>query len=274
MIHRKINGLQFDVLSPNEKLEGKTYGEWLAASWNWLLSDSIENQNGPAYFLKTSSNYVQNGPHFRIGKNKVKVFADQAIFVPVIIALADSMHFPHLSTPKLRRDDVNYDINKGDNPPKPYQATIDGKPIVDDLKRFRVESPEFRLRVSENSPIKDELEVPIKHHGAWHAVSAGYCIIIKSLPPRTEPYSIHIWSRGRDNYFTEAFYDIEVDKNEREQKEGPMIDLAAHESEHPKIYLLKKMQDRGEITEGDYKRWHDILKNEEALVNRMKRRAK
>ena len=40
------------------------------------------------------------------------------------------------------------------------QLTIDGKPIVDDLKHFRVESPEFVLNVQDQSPVKDKLDVP------------------------------------------------------------------------------------------------------------------
>jgi hypothetical protein len=255
IINRRIKDFEFDIFPPKAD-RGKFYGQCLAASWNWLLSHNIDNQTGEMFFLKTSSNYEHKGPYCRIGKHRVRVFSDQAIFVPVIIALADSKHFPHLFTHELRLRDVNYDIDKGDNPPKPNQATIDGEPIVDrSLKDFRVVSPEFSLHVSDKSPLKDELEVPIHFPGTWQAVSAGYCIIIKSLPRRKLPYGIHITARGRDNYLTESFYDIEVVDRKLPQQEQ----INTHERA---LETFKKMQVSNEITEQDYERWNDILQRE------------
>jgi hypothetical protein len=65
--------------------------------------------------------------------------------------------------------------------PSNHVATIDGKPMIEDLVEFRVESSLLSLHVTDESVLKNELEVPIEK-GTWQAVDAGYCIIIKSLP--------------------------------------------------------------------------------------------
>jgi hypothetical protein len=264
MIDRQIKGsqLQFQVVSTNENLYGKSYGEWLAAAWNWLLSSNIDEQTGIVYFLRTSSNYKDKGPYCKIGKHRIQVFADQSIFVPVIISLADEKHFPNLFTAELRRADVNNDIDKGDNPPKPYQATINGEPIVDDLKDFRVESPEFLLDVSKDSSVKNDLEVPINTPGGWQAISAGYCVIIKSLPvnSESEPYRLHIGAQGRDNYYTEALYDITV--KDRELGQEKTVSSEVSNNYRKTDESLKTMLDAGKITQDDFRNWKDILEKE------------
>lgn len=265
MIDRKIEGsqLQFQVVSTNENVYGKSYGDWLAASWNWLLSNNLDNQTGIVYFLRTSSEYHNKGPYCKIGKHRVQVFTDQAIFVPVIISLADDKHFPELSTAALRRADVNNDIDRGDNPPKPYQVTINGEPILDDLKDFRIESPDFLLDVSKDSSVKDTLEVPIKEPGNSLAVSAGYCIIIKSLPvnSESEPYRLHIRALGRDNYYTESFYDIIVKERQLLRQEETISSEVSNNYE--KTYQsLKTMLDAGDTPQEDFTSWKNILEKE------------
>jgi hypothetical protein len=82
--------------------------------------------------------------------------------------------------------------------------------IVDDLKRYRAESPLFKLVVSAESPIKDYLDVLLPKDGAFDAVTDGYWILIRSLPPSNEPYRIHFEAKGRHNYSNSATYDIIV----------------------------------------------------------------
>ena len=132
--------MRYPVVPPNQRYKGKKYGEWLARCCSWLFSRDIDDQrNSSVFFLKNSSNYGRKGPLCKIGKQMVEVYDDQAIFVPVIIAIADSHHFPELYSDELRSADVNYDIDQGDDPPSGWQATIDGQPIVANLTRFRVQ---------------------------------------------------------------------------------------------------------------------------------------
>ena len=103
---------------------------------------------------------------------------------------------------------VNKDIEEGD-PPSKIVATIDDEAIVNDLREFRVESPMFSLNVPTDSLLKDDLEAkePV---GTCDAEAAGYCLIIKSLPPREEPYTIRIKAKGRGSYKQDETYDIKV----------------------------------------------------------------
>jgi hypothetical protein len=47
-------------------------------------------------------------------------------------------------------------------------------------------------------------------------VAVGYCIIIKSLPSRDRPYTIHTKAKGQDDYYTKAIYELQV--GDREDK--------------------------------------------------------
>jgi hypothetical protein len=77
------------------------------------------------------------------------------------------------------------------------------------LKDYRAESPLFKLVVSDESTLKDKLEVALKD-GTFDAVADGYWILIRSLPPSDEPYQIHFEAKGRGDYSNSATYDITV----------------------------------------------------------------
>jgi hypothetical protein len=204
MIKRKVNDIEFEILSPNEKLNGNTYGEFLAESWKKLLSDDPDRSDGVRYFVRTSPN-PQEIPF----QKSAQLFSDQAVFVPIITAAINTNDSSEFDTESKRRAAANSQIDAGDNPPQANQVTIDGKPIVDDLKDFRVESPEFDLAVHDNSSVKHKLEVP-HEAGNFPTVAAGYCVIVKSLPAREKPYNIRIKAKGEGNYYTEANYDLQV----------------------------------------------------------------
>ena len=208
MIKRKLNAdsneIDVGVFSPEEKCMGKTYGQYLAESWNKLVSDDPDISDDPGPFLRTSAD-PKEAPLIQ----KLTIFSDQAIFIPIITSAMNISDSGDLDTESKRRAAANKEIDGGDDPPKPEQLTIDGKPIVDDLKQFRVESPEFVLNVQDQSPVKDKLDVPYPA-GAWPTVAAGYCVLLNSLASRVKPYTIHMKANGRDTYFTEAIYEIKV----------------------------------------------------------------
>jgi hypothetical protein len=208
VIKRKIdangNNIEFEVFSPNEKLDGKSYGQYLADSWNKLVSDDPDRSDGHILFLRTSVN-----PKEAPLRKTVKIFSGQAIFLPVISTSMNTNDSPDLDTEPKRRAAANRDTDKGDNPPQPQQVTIDGKPVVDNLKEFRVESPEFMLNVHEQSVLKGKFDNPYRAD-TLPTVAVGYCVIIKSLPARDRPYTIHIKANGQDGYYTEAIYELQV----------------------------------------------------------------
>jgi hypothetical protein len=209
MVIRRINAkgknIQFEVVSPGESWRGKTYGEWLAECWKKCLSSNPDDTRGGMLFLRAST---PQGPLVMAGNNAVTISSDTSIFLPVITAEMDQYDSPELKTEAAWRAAANKDIDEGD-PPFKIVATIDDEAIVKDLGEFRVESPTFSLDVPNDSLLKDDLEVkqPV---GTCEAVAAGYCLIIKSLPPREEPYRIKIKAKGRGSYEQDETYDIKV----------------------------------------------------------------
>jgi hypothetical protein len=219
----------YDVLPPNENFRGKSYGEWAAEWWKWLLSSKNPDysQEDPVLFLRGAFDYEQVGeqrrpkrkPHYdRTGDKKVEIFEGTAIFFPVIEA---EFNFDDpdpddggkkIETEARMRFLARRDIDEGDEMGATIQIGTGGPKtkIVDDLKRYRAESPLFKLVVSAESPIKDYLDVLLPKDGAFDAVTDGYWILIRSLPPSNEPYRIHFEAKGRHNYSNSATYDIIV----------------------------------------------------------------
>ncbi len=209
MVIRQINArgknIEFEVVSPDERWHGKKYGEWLAECWQKCLSSNPDDTSGGMLFLRAST---AKGPVVMTGNNAITISSDTSIFLPVLTAEMDRYDSPDLKTEAAWRAAANKDIDEGD-PPSKIVATIDDEPIVEDLKEFRVESPVFSLNVPDDSLLKDELEVkePV---GTFEAVAAGYCLIIKSLVPREEPYTINVKAKGRGSYEQDETYDIKV----------------------------------------------------------------
>jgi hypothetical protein len=209
MVIRQINAkgknIEFEVLEPGESWRGKTYGEWLAECWQKCLSSNPDDTSGGILFLRAST---AKGPLVRTGNKAVTISSDTSIFLPVITAEVDQYDSPDLKDEAAWRAAANKDIDEGD-PPSKIVATIDDEVVVKDLRKFRVESPTFSLNVPNDSLLKDDLEVkaPV---GTCEAVAAGYCLIIKSLPPRGEPYAIKIKAKGRGSYEHDETYDIKV----------------------------------------------------------------
>jgi hypothetical protein len=183
----------------------KTYGEWLAECWRKCLSSNPDDTSGGMLFLRAST---AKGPLVMTGNNAVTISSDTSIFLPVITSEMDQYDSPDLKTEVLLRAAANKDIIEGD-PPSKIVATIDDEAVVNNLREFRVGSPMFSLNTPTDSLLKDDLEVkePV---GTCEAVAFGYCLIIKSLPPREEPYSIKIKAKGRGSYEQDETYDIKL----------------------------------------------------------------
>jgi hypothetical protein len=209
MVIRQITArgknIEFEVVSPSERWRGKTYGEWLAECWQKCLSSNPDDTSGGMLFLRAST---AKGPVIMTGNNAVSISSDTSIFLPLLTAEMDQYDSPDLKTEAAWRAAANKDIDEGD-PPSKIIATIDDEPIVEDLREFRFESPLFSLNVQDDSLLKDDLEVkePV---GTHDAVAAGYCLIIKSFPPREEPYTIKIRANGSGSYEQNEIYDINV----------------------------------------------------------------
>src|SRR5215217_1573019 len=84
----------YDILPPNENFRGKSYGEWAAEWWNWLLSEKpdIYSQEDPVLFLRGAFDYKARADgkrnpssthNDRTGDKKIEIFEGTAIFFPV-----------------------------------------------------------------------------------------------------------------------------------------------------------------------------------------------
>jgi hypothetical protein len=184
-----------DVVKPD--------GEYLANSWNNLLSDNPDRTDGPVVFLRTRTK-VDTMPL----KKDVVISPDQMLFLPIITSAINEIDDPNMNDEPKRRSEANRDIDRGDNPPIAENVTIDGKPIVKNLKDFRIESPEFNLEVHRKCEL-EEVTYP-KGKSNLPTVAAGYCLLLKSLPKRIEPYEIRVKAKGAGTYQTEAIYTVRV----------------------------------------------------------------
>ena len=90
------------------------------------------------------------------GNNAVTISSDTSVFLPVITAEVDQYDSPNLKTEALWRAPANKDIEEGD-PPSKIVATIDDEAIVNDLREFRVESPNVFIKRANRLPSKDNI---------------------------------------------------------------------------------------------------------------------
>jgi hypothetical protein len=225
--------MNVDVVPPELNFRGMSYGEWVTVWNNWLLSEDPDTYDGgDVLFLRGNINYKPvegiegaprhidpHGVYDRTGQKGERIFEKTSIFFPVIdsmIKIGEMYDGNVIERIEELRYTVNKDINEGGS----MWATIirkgDIKPskIVKNLKDYRVESPLFRLVIPKNSLLKDKTEYASKP-GIYDAVSGGYFIMIRSLPPST--YRINFGAKGRGTYRTNAVYDIVVEGKKRDR---------------------------------------------------------
>jgi hypothetical protein len=235
----------FEVIPPNEVYQGKTYTD-LASDWfNWFLTtDPDKHTLGPVVFLRsvifpatdakpksesmpsepsvsndlvTDPNYYRkytNNPNLRVGGERLQIYLDQAILVPVITAYSEASR--SYVDWGLMQDFTGLTIDKGDDPPEGKQLTINGVEAIPstDMHKFRVVTPVFTVIVPEaefGRSLKDYLETSIAP-GHYPVIVEGYFALIRFTAP--DMYFVHSWaSAGREmsgTYFSELLYQVEV----------------------------------------------------------------
>jgi hypothetical protein len=263
-------GGKYKIVNPSSLYLGKSYGDWITDWFNWFLSAEADSRNsGPVVFLRsrglpnstTGANisdvlrqvvdgtdptsgsqsagvddeyrgvYV-NDPNIRIGNDRLQIFDDQAVFVPMIVAYALSSP-THLYKDWGRMEDfTGLTIDYGDNPPLLEQLTINNDPIVLGemiINQFRIATPIFTAVVPDapyGSSLKDFLEDSPIAPGSYPALVEGYFVMLKFEPGS---YWVHSWaSAPREKfrpYFSELLYQIEVNlRPERDVHKGLMTE--------------------------------------------------
>jgi hypothetical protein len=247
-----VLGEKYSVLDPRELYLGRSYSDYVVDWFNWFLSFKADNRNsGPVVFLRSKhipdtktqtydlevsgkttittgssqdlfypTSYV-NEPNIRIGIDRLEIFEDQAVFVPIITAYSYSDR-PYMDWGYMQ-EFVGIIIDNGDNPPDLIQLTINNDTLVlpeglpgkdKDFRDFRIATPVFTAVVPEapyGTSIKDFLEGGPVPPGSYPAMVTGYFVMLKFKPGS---YWVHSWaSAGREvrgPYFSELLYQIDV----------------------------------------------------------------
>lgn len=231
---------------------GKSYSDYATDWFNWFLSAHADNRNaGPVVFLRSrhipdrpdlvydlkvsekTTTYPSgqdmfnptlyvNEPNIRVGCDRLQIFEDQAVFVPIIVSYSYSTS--QSQDWGWMQDFCGMIIDNGDNPPALQQLAINKQELRlpedlgNDFTNFRISSPIFTAVVPEapyGTSVKDFLEEGSISPGSYPAVIAGYFVMLK-FPAREASYWVHSFaSSGREvrgPYFSELLYQIDVAK--------------------------------------------------------------
>lgn len=226
--------LRANIVRPSENFLGMSYSEWVTTWCNWLFSEDPDTYDGgDIVFLRGNVNYLPVndsgiGPRFidpkaiydRTGQNGQTVFERTAILVPVIVEMlivGELYEGKILKTPEQLRYSANIDIRKCG----PIWATImkkgdaKARKIVNNLKKYYVATPLFKLNVPESSSLKDKADNPYDP-GIYDMVAAGIFLLIDSLPSST--YRIN-FGGVTGAYHTDSVYDITIQGKRKETME-------------------------------------------------------
>jgi hypothetical protein len=300
----KPKGGPWNVISPDSVHRGKTYSDLISDWFNWLLTaDPDKHNTGPVAFLRAvqiptsgvkpaidddtgssegsgkgfdlnvSNSYADdayfprrypNNPNVMMGGERLQITKDQAIFVPIIVAYAESSK-PYIDWGQMQEYN-GVTIDNGDNPPKEDQLTIDGDPVIndEDMPAHRISTPIFTAVVPETDfgrSAKDFLEMYFRP-GQYPVMVEGYFALIKF--EEAGRYQLHSRAKaGREThgpYFAELLYEVEVfDKND------PAIRPARNEAIIGAI-LQTKIK-KGEV---DAKKGKDLAKKMKLPVSESK----
>jgi len=222
---RRQHHADYKVIYPRELYHGRSYSDWICDWFNWFLSADADKRNlGPVVFLRSHGlpnrltgaytpdlpgglgrqdtlsdlsnsdpslpfTYV-NDPNIMIGGDKLQIFTDQAVFVPIIIAyvfgskIGEQYIGASYSDLGTLQEYTGLTIDNGDNPPEPGQLTINNRPVTisnEDMIEFRVVTPIFTALVPDvpyGTSIKDFLEEGSVAPGIYPAVVEGYFVML------------------------------------------------------------------------------------------------
>jgi hypothetical protein len=263
---------EYKVIDPRRLYLGKSYSDWTTDWFNWFLSADADKRNsGPVVFLRsrglpnsiTGANtsdvpgqvitetipdshigdmgyraiYI-NDPNIRIGSDRLQIFQDQFVFVPIIIAY----EFASIESYKdwgWMQDFTGLTIDYGDNPPDENQLTINNQKIELGLgmRNFRITTPIFTAVVPETQygrSIKDFLEDSPIAPGNYPALVEGYFVMLKFEPGT---YWVHSWAsapRERSGpYFSELLYQIEVGERQKRDPHKGLVTQGERQKRDP-----------------------------------------
>jgi hypothetical protein len=188
-----------DIVQPDKNYKGLSYGDWAVIFWNWLLGNQV--QGGSVYFLRGNVD-VESALVGDRG-NGIKIFSDIGIFFPIICSIDTSLI-------SRRRNMHNDRIMSAESQATPQllRALIDDVSIPDLINNY-AETPKFILDVLETNKVRTQIQPPIRH-GKGSAVSAGYWLLLRSLP--LGKHRIRFKGIHKDGFETSGDYKLTVVK--------------------------------------------------------------
>ena len=177
------------VIPPQAKVQGKSYGEWSAAFWQWVMEHPLDGhpmiddgtpevsvgQFGKVWFL---------GYPFGSVELHVTIPHGTMLLIPLLNAEASDLEGLG-NTTQERLENATFLADHIQN----VSATIDGQPVAN-LDRFRVISPEFTFSAQSPWIFGDT-------GGEGTSVGDGYFLLLTPLSTGT-----HIVHVGGDFHFS------------------------------------------------------------------------
>lgn len=221
--------MSFSVVGQDETFRGRTYGDWYCDWWNWVIAidpktEEELHQSGPLIFCRGGANlYGQDGAVLNIGKRKLHISKDQAIFVAIMPTVADNVNTPDCDTEEKRRAFVRTATDESQKP-EDMIFMIDDNDARGELRR--IETPAFKLNMPDAPYGKllghqmDFLK-PIQP-GSHEAVADGYVGIINFRTP-PDHHTLYFKAGGRYGYLVEALYEIDIDDGTGKNPDNSVI---------------------------------------------------
>ncbi|HZL24419.1 MAG TPA: hypothetical protein VFC05_13925 [Nitrososphaeraceae archaeon] len=231
--------MKLDTVLPSETFRGMSYGDWIAAWHQWLVSDNPSYNGEDILFLRGNVNYRSvgdkeddDGPRYldpkavydRTKDNGETIYEGTAILIPILTShfyIGDFYNGRKITSIPYLRYVTNKDTNGGS-----VWATIMKKggrvnKIVSDLKEYRFESPLYLLSIPRNSKLRNKMDYP-PNPGNYHAITVGYFVLIKFLSIGT--YTLRFGGTNGSAYHTNSIYDIYILKKRKDN----VVDKSDH----------------------------------------------
>jgi hypothetical protein len=172
----KLSYNNLELFTPDSRPFGRTYADWTASWWQWVLSipkidnplldqngkNCANNQSGPVWFLAGT---LQGQT-----ERSCTIPADKAILFPVINYEASVAEGDGTTDEELTAR-VRYEMDEITN----MRAMVSGT-NVSELRQYRIKSPPFNVTL----PADNVLGLPAQ---TTKMISEGYWLFLKPLEP-------------------------------------------------------------------------------------------
>jgi hypothetical protein len=238
-----------------------------------LRGPAGEQASYPTGYSPVYKQTYVNDPNIRVGGDRLKIFEDQAVLVPIIIAYW--LRLEAGTDWGSMQDFTGLTIDYGDNPPSREQLTINGKLVdlatdylirdedlrkagsskkkeeIRDMQDFRIVTPIFTAVVPDTEygrSLKDFLEESPIEPGTYPAIVEGYFVMLRFGPGS---YWVHSWASAprevQGPYFSELLYQIEVSER-RVEPMGRTTAFRPSRNERILSAVLNQKTKTGDIT--------------------------